>query len=372
MDFAYSDEQSMLTDSLRRMMTDNWSFEQRRRRFAEGKLDRQAWAHLVELGVTGLLVPEAYGGFGESTATMLAVHQELGYGLVSEPVITGAVMAVVMLAASENTEAKEKWLPAIAEGEAIVAVGWQEAGQRYDTQAVTTQASERDGGFVLKGAKRNIWHGAASNAVIVNAELNGEQAVFIVPTDAAGVSIDDFPTMDLSRTANMTFADVALPAQALLARGAAAQDMVALGMDYAMTALCAHAAGAMKRLIEITTEYLKTRNQFGQPLMNFQALQFDVVDMLIQQEMAVSHAYVCALSLTDDAADVRAKRVAMAKNEVAAGAQFVGEKAIQLHGGMGMTDELEVGDFFKRLGFVEFQFGDSKYHQERIQKMGLN
>ena len=270
MDFAYSEEQRMLTDSLRRVVVDSWSFDKRRERFAAAKLDRAAWNQLAELGVSGLMVPEQYGGFGESSATMLTVHMELGYGLVSEPVIPSAVMAVVMLAESGNEAIKSKWLGAHAEGEAILSVAWQEAGERYSVEPQATQAVARDGGFVIKGAKRHVWQAADSDAMIVSAILNGEMALLLVPTAAQGVVLEDYPTFDLARCANVTFTDVKLDGSALLAKGEAAHAMFAKGLDFAITALCAHACGAMKRLIEITTEYLKTRKQFGQQLINFQ------------------------------------------------------------------------------------------------------
>ncbi len=369
MDFAYSEEQRMLTDSLRRVVVDSWAFDKRRERFAAGKLDRSAWSQLAELGVSGLMVPEQYGGFGESSATMLAVHMELGYGLVSEPVIPSAVMAVVMLSESGNEALKNQWLGAHAEGDAILSVAWQEAGERYAVAPQATQAVARDGGFVLKGAKRHVWQAAGSDAMIVTASLNGEMALLLVPTSAEGVSIEDYPTFDLARCANVTFSDVVLDGSALLARGPAAQEMFAKGLDFAITALCAHACGAMKRLIEITTEYLKTRKQFGQPLINFQVLQHRLADMLIEQEMAVSHSYVATVALADAPAPLRGKRVSMVKTEVARAARFVGEQAVQLHGGMGVTHELEVGDFFKRLTFVEFLLGDSIYHLQRAQSL---
>lgn len=365
MDFAYSDEQRMLTDSLRRVMAETWAFDKRRSRFASGKLEKDTWSQLTELGVTGLMVPEQYGGFEESTATMLAVHMELGYGLVGEPVIPSAVMAVVTLAESDNETIKSQWLQAHADGQAILTVAWQEGGERYSTTPVNTQARASQGGYVLKGAKRHVWHAAASDAMLVSASLDGEMALFLVPRSAAGVSIDDFPTFDLSRSGNVTFSDVALESSALIARGEHARQAFDKGLDFAITALCAHASGAMKRLIEITTDYLKTRKQFGQALINFQVLQHRLADMLIHQEMAISHTYVATMSLAGDPATVRAKRVSMAKNEVAKAARFVGEQAVQLHGGMGVTHELEVGDFFKRLTFVEFLLGDSLFHQER-------
>lgn len=370
MDFAYSEEQRMLTDSLRRVMVDTWAFDKRRARFEAGKLDREVWGQLAELGVTGLMVPEQYGGFGESTATMLAVHVELGYGLVAEPVIPSAVMAVSILADSDNEAVKAQWLASHAEGQAILTVAWQEAGERYCTSPRSTQAQRTGDGYVLKGAKRHVWHAPGSDAMIVTAILDGETALFLVPTTAQGVSVQDFPTFDQARSGNVTFTDVALDGAALIAKGQAAEEAFAKGLDFAITALCAHASGAMKRLIEITTEYLKTRKQFGQPLINFQALQHRVADMLINQEMAVSHTYVATMSLAGDPAQLRAKRVSMAKNEVSKAARFVGEQAVQLHGGMGVTNELEVGDFFKRLTFAEFLLGDSIFHQQRALAAG--
>jgi len=367
MDFAYSEEQRMLTDSLRRVMDEGWTFKKRRARSASGELDKAAWSSLAELGVTGLMVPEAYGGFGESTATMLAVHKELGRGIVSEPVIPSAVMAVSLLSGIDNEAIKAQWLSALAEGEAIVSVAWQEQGERFSATPLLTQAVSQADGFVLTGRKRYVWHAAGADALIVSALLDGDMALFLVPTSATGVSMQDFPTFDLSRCADVTFEKVELDNAALLARGPAASALFELGLDYAVTALCAHACGAMQYLIEATTNYLKTRKQFGQPLINFQVLQHRVADMLIQQEMAMSHAYVAAVSLAQDPAPLRTKRVSMAKTEVAAAARFVGEEAVQLHGGMGVTDELEVGDYFKRLTYVGLLLGDNNYHLQRAQ-----
>ncbi len=365
MDFAYSEEQRMLTDSLRRVMDEGWTFKKRRERSASGELDKAAWASLASLGVTGLMVPEAYGGFGESTATMLAVHKELGRGIVSEPVIPSAVMAVSLLSGIDNGAVKSQWLSALAEGEAIVSVAWQEQGERFSVVPLVTQAVAKGDGFVLTGRKRHVWHAASANALVVSALLDGEMALFLVPTGATGVSMQDFPTFDFSRCANVTLEKVGLDSTALLARGPVASALFEQALDFAVTALCAHACGAMQYLIEATTNYLKTRNQFGQPLINFQVLQHRVADMLIQQEMAMSHAYVAAVSVAQDPPPLRTKRVSMAKTEVAAAARFVGEQAVQLHGGMGVTDELEVGDYFKRLTYVGLLLGDNNYHLQR-------
>lgn len=369
MDFAYSEEQRMLTDSLRRVMDEQWGYEQRRARFAQGQLDRSAWRQLAELGVAGLMVPQDFGGFGQTPATMLVVHEVLGRGIVSEPVIASAVMAVTMLAESDNEAIKTKWLGAHAEGEAVLAVAWQEAGERYSIEPVGTELRSSDEGLVLTGRKQSVWHAAGSDAMVVTALLDGEMALVLVPTRASGVTLEDYPTFDFSRCANVTFEQVKLEAGALLAKGDQARAIFAHGFDHGITALCAHACGAMQYLIEVTTNYLKTRKQFGQPLINFQVLQHRLADMLIQQEMALSATYVAAASLSDSDHALRSKRVSMVKTEVAQSARFVGEQAVQLHGGMGVTDEYEVGDYFKRLTYVGSLLGDNNFHLARAQSV---
>jgi alkylation response protein AidB-like acyl-CoA dehydrogenase len=371
MDFAYSQEQQMLTDSLQRVMLEQWRFDQRRARFAQGKLDRQAWRQLAELGVTGLMVPAQYEGFGETPATMLAVHQVLGRGIVSEPVIASAVMAVVMLSDCDESNVKSSWLGAHARGDAIFSVAWQEEGERYGAVPLTTQLRREGDTWLLTGRKRHVWHAAGADAMIVSAQLDGEMALVLVKSDVLGVTMDDFPTFDLARCANVAFDSVKLDATALLARGQQAQVIFAKGFDYAITALCAHACGAMQYLIEITTAYLKTRNQFGQPLIHFQVLQHRLADMLIQQELALSATFVAAAALSEPSAHLRSKRVSMVKTEVANAARYVGEQTIQLYGGMGVTDELEVGDYFKRLVFVSSMLGDNNFHLARAQTMSV-
>jgi alkylation response protein AidB-like acyl-CoA dehydrogenase len=371
MDFAYSDEQRMLTDSLQRLMAEQWTYDQRRERFAAGTMNTQAWRQLAELGVTGLLVPPEFGGFGESPATMLAVHQVLGRGIVSEPVIASSVMATVMLDQSESVALREPWLQGLASGDSILTVAWQEPGERFQNAARLTQLVLDGSRYVLTGRKVQVWHAAASDAMIVSARLEGEMVLVLVPTDAAGVSIQDFPTFDLARCADVGFDAVALDDSAIIARGVNAERLFDLGLDYAITALCAHACGAMAYVNEITTNYLKTRKQFGQALINFQELQHRLADMLIEQEMAMSNAFVAAAALSDTNDALRSKRVSMAKNEVARAARRVGEEAVQLHGGMGVTDEYEVGDYFKRLVYVGVLLGDRNHHFERAQLLDV-
>ncbi len=359
MDFIYTEEQRMLADSLRRLVDQAWTFPQRRARQAAGTLDRQAWNALAELGVLGLTIAQDHGGFGEVPASLLPVHVELGRGLVSEPVIPSAVMGAALADASGDA-ARSRWLPAIASGEAIVSVAWQESGRRYAAVPQDCHAAQTAEGWRLDGAKHLVWHGAAADAWFVSARGGDGQTVLLaVPADAAGVRMTDTPTLDGARCARLDFDAVTLPAQALLAEDDAADDALAQALQWGTAALCAHAAGAMERLLEITVEYLKTRKQFGQPLASFQALQHRLAEMLVAKELALSMAYVAVAALTESDAAQRRRMIASAKLEAARAGRLVAQLAVQLHGGMGMTDELAVGDYFKRLTVVDQLMGDT-------------
>ncbi|ARP90658.1 acyl-CoA dehydrogenase [Bordetella genomosp. 9] len=355
MDFEYSTEQRMLADSLRRLVTEQWS--QARRRARQGRLDAAAWNALAELGVLGLTIDAEHGGFGEEPASLLPVHMELGRGLADEPVIPSGVMSAAAIAASGNAAAASRWLPAIASGQAVLAVAYQEPGRRYATDPVDCRLS----GDMLEGCKHLVWHGAHAHAWVVSAldTQSGEPVLLVVPADAPGATSAGFGTLDRSSCARIEFDKVRVTPENVLARGAAASAALTRALEWGTAALCAHAAGATARLLEITADYLRTRRQFGQPLAAFQALQHAIADMAVAKELSLSMAYVAVAALTETDARARRRMIAAAKIEAARTARFVSQKAVQLHGGMGMTDELEVGDFFKRLTVVELLFGDT-------------
>lgn len=369
MDFTYNEEQRMLTDSLRRVVADNWTFEQRRARAKQSELDRDAWQSLAELGVSGLLIPEQYDGFGESPATLVAVQFELGRGLVSEPAIPSAVVATAALMHSGNDAMMAECLPHMASGDRVITLAYLETDQRNSVTPVVTQATADENGFILNGAKKLVWHGAQADQWIVSAVLNGETALFLVPADVHGASLRDYPTIDGYRCAYIELDQVQLAQTALIASGKAAEAALDAAMDYGVTALCAHAAGAMQHLLEITADYLKTRQQFGRPLADFQALQHGLADMLLHQELATSMAYVAATALGETDPDVRRRLLSSAKVSVAENGRFVGQSAVQMHGGIGMTDELEVGDYFKRLTYTDQLFGNTDFHLSRLESL---
>ncbi len=368
MDFQYSEEQRMLADSLRRFATEGWSFESRRNASRKGKgYSDENWNVLAEMGVLGLNIPQDYDGFGENPASMLVVHSELGRALAGEPVIPSSVVCATIVERFGSNTQKQQWLPAVASGEAIFSLAYLEPGRRYETKPATTKVEAAGTGFRLNGSKVLVWHGAAATTLLVSAVgADGKASLFVVPRDAAGVSLRDYPTMDGVRAADITFSNVELSADALLGAEGAAAAALELGIDHGIAALCAHAAGAMERLIEITAEYLRTRKQFGQPLGKFQALQHRMADMLIQKELALSMAYVAVSALTEADVEKRRRMISGAKTVVAEAGRYVGQQAVQLHGGMGMTDELDVGDYFKRLTMIDPLFGDIDYHVQRF------
>lgn len=369
MDFTYNDEQRMLTDSLRRLVSDNWGAEQRRKRAAQPELDRQAWESLAELGVAGLLIPERYEGFGESPATLVAIQLELGKGLVSEPVIPSAVMATTLLLSAANDQINAELLPEMAGGALVCTVAYLEPGQRNVRRPGATHAVQKAKSYTLNGRKKLVWQGASADKLIVSAVLDGETALFLVPTDTQGLTVQDFPTMDGYRCADVELTGVVVEAKALIAQGKVADDALDNAMDYGIAAMCAHAAGAMDRLVEITADYLKTRRQFGRPLADFQVLQHRLADMLLHKELAISMAYVAATALGESDVAERQRLLSSAKVSVAEAGRYIGQSAVQMHGGIGMTAELEVGDYFKRLTHTDFLLGDTDFHLRRLEAL---
>ncbi|MFJ4294158.1 acyl-CoA dehydrogenase family protein [Cupriavidus sp. NPDC089707] len=368
MDFTYSEEQQMLADSLRRFIDTEYTFEARRKSARQGEsLDRGVWNKLAEMGLLGLTVPADFGGFGEGPASQLVVQRELGRGLVLEPV-TPSLMAAAILNASGSAAQKQEWLPAIASGERIVTLAYLEPTTRYRPESARASAERSGDGYLISGTKSVVWHGAAADAYLLTARVSGsnEIALFLVPRDSQGLGVTAYPTIDGLRAADLTLQNVTVPASALVGQAADGLAALGVGLEHGIAALCAEGAGAMEKLIQITGEYLGTRQQFGKPLASFQALQHRMADMLVQKELALSMAYVAAQALDETDPAARRRMLSAAKVTVARAGRFVGQQAVQLHGGMGMTDELSVGDYFKRLTMLDQLLGDSDYHLQRF------
>jgi alkylation response protein AidB-like acyl-CoA dehydrogenase len=365
-DFNYSQEQQMLADSLRRFIETSYTFETRRENARKhSAFNRAHWAQLAEIGVLGLCVASEFGGFGESAVTQMVVQRELGRGLVVEPVIPSAVIATAILSAWGVPELQAQWLPRMSAGEAVVGVAWQETAARFNPEQTQTVLAAEGQGYILRGAKTLVWHGAAADAWLVFARLGEGFALVQVERGCAGVELTEYPTMDGQRAADLRLDAVRLPANALVV--GSQQGLAALqhGLDHGIAALCASAAGAMERLVEITAEYVRTRHQFGQPLGALQVVQHRVADMLVHKELALSMAYVAVQALGEADAAARCRMLSGAKITIARAGRLIGQQAVQLHGGMGMTDALAVGDYFKYLTLCDPLLGDSDHHLRR-------
>ncbi|MGG4053965.1 acyl-CoA dehydrogenase [Delftia tsuruhatensis] len=362
MDFQLNEEQRMLAESLRRYLESEYNFEHRRRLARnDGSFSRATWHALADLGVLGLGVDPAYGGFGESSATQMLVQHELGRALLLEPVTPSAVMATAIFQAHGSEAQKAQWLPAMATGERILTLAYLEQGQRDADEDISTFATPTAQGYSLTGRKTLVWHGEVADALLVSARVeDGGVTVFLVPRAAPGVQCRAYPTLDGQCACDVSFQDVTLSAEASVV-GSLGAGMAVLesGLERGIAALCAEAGGVMERLIEMTGEYLRTRQQFGRALGSYQALQHRMADMLVQKELAVSMAYVAAQALDEAEPAQRRRMLAAAKFMMAKAGRFIGQQAVQLHGGMGMTDELAVGDYFKRLTMLDPLLGDS-------------
>jgi alkylation response protein AidB-like acyl-CoA dehydrogenase len=364
MDFTFNDEQQQFADALRRYLDRNYGFEARQAivKSDAGVADAH-WTAFAELGLTALPVPEAQGGFNGGTVDMLVVMQELGRALVVEPYWATAVGIEALRVAGSAQGDDAQLLERAAAGEIKLAVAFHEPAARYDLFAVETTATRQGDGYALTGKKSVVQHGAQADFWIVPARLDGEIALFVVERTAQNAQVTDYRTIDGQRAATLSF-DVT-PARRLSGAHAGAATLERIA-DYATVLLCAEAVGALDALNHATVEYTKTRQQFGVPIARFQALQHRMVEMLIHAEQARSLAYLAAVRYSSDDADERRRAVSAAKVRVGQAARFVGQQAVQLHGGMGVTNEVAAAHLFKRLAIIETTLGDVDHHLERF------
>ncbi|MEM5387490.1 acyl-CoA dehydrogenase [Paraburkholderia phymatum] len=368
MDFNFTDEQQQFADALRRYLDKHYGFEARQAIVrSEAGVSDEHWSAFTELGLTALPVPEANGGFDGGTVDMLVVMQKLGRALVVEPYWSTAVgiEALKLSGTGEGDDAAV--LERAALGEIKLAVAFHEPGARYDLFAIETTATRQGDGYVLSGTKSVVLHGAQADHWIVPARLDGDVALFVVARDAASTrttaQVTDYRTIDGQRAATLAFN--ATPARKLNGRhaGAAALEHIA---DYGIVLLCSEAIGALDALNHATVEYTKTRQQFGVPIARFQALQHRMVEMLIHTEQARSATYLAAVRYSSNDVDERRRAVSAAKVRVGQAARFVGQQAVQLHGGMGVTNEVAAAHLFKRLAIIETTLGDVDHHLARF------
>ena len=370
MDFGFSDEQTLLQATLQRFLGAQYPFTARREatRSPEG-WRRDTWTSLSrDLGVLGAALPERVGGLGGGAVEHLIILEAFGGALVLEPYLETVVLGATALAQAATPRA-DQLLSAVAAGTCVLAFAWAEPGMRFSPRDIAATARRDGAGWRLDGRKAMVAAAPWADAHVVLARTGGAPgdaqglALFLVEREAPGVALHPYPTLDGRRAADVVFEDVSLPADALLG----ADDNLAFVeelLDRATAALIAEAVGVTHRLYRETVEYTAQRRQFGQPLSAQQALQHRMVDMFVQVELARSASLLATLNLDGDP-QARALAVSAAKVSAAKACRMVGENAVQLHGGMGMTDDLPVGHLFKRGLMIESEFGDVDYHLAR-------
>jgi alkylation response protein AidB-like acyl-CoA dehydrogenase len=373
MHFSLTSEQQLLSDTVQRFLAKEYGFEARGRilRSPEG-WSREVWSKLAEMGLLALQVPEAHGGMGPAPVETLLTLVAMGKALVVEPYLASAVMGTALVRALGSPAQQAALLPALAAGEAIVVPAHGEEGARWDLERVATVAARNGSGWTIRGKKAVVLHAAAADQLLVSARTSGEASdraglsLFLVPRDAPGLSLTPYPVLGGERGAEVVLSDVAVPAGALLGEPGAAYEALSAAFDLGVAGLCAEATGALQATLDATIEYTKTRKQFGVPLAKFQVLQHRMADMLIHVEQARSMAYLASLRADERDARERRRAVSAAKVVVGQACRYVGQQAVQLHGGMGVSDETPVSHYFRRLTAIELTLGDTEHHLEQF------
>ncbi|MEQ9144431.1 MAG: acyl-CoA dehydrogenase family protein [Parvibaculaceae bacterium] len=371
MDFSFSEEQTLLRNTVQSFLQDKYDFDTRRKIAASADgWSRETWQQFAELGLLAAPFPEELGGLGGGAIETMIVMEEFGRNLVVEPFLETVVLAGGFLREGGSPAQQEAHIPGIIGGETVWTFAYAEPQGRYNLADLTTTAKADGDGYVINGYKCVVLAGPWADKLIVSARTSGGQrdsdgvSLFIVDKNADGVSTRDYPTVDGRRASEVTLENVKVGADAVIGEVGKALPLIEKVTDQAIAALSAEAIGGMKELNDATVEYCKTRKQFGVPIGKFQVLQHRMVDMFMAYEQSVSMTYMVALKLAEDEAE-RRKAASGAKVQIGKAGRFVGQQAVQLHGGMGMTDELSVGHYFKRLTMIDTQFGNVDHHLNR-------
>ena len=375
MDFSYTEEQQMLRDTLGRFLAERYGFETRQKTIAaEPGWSPAVWrAFAEELGILGAGFGEDHGGLGGGAVEHMIVMEELGKALVVEPYLGTCVIGGGFLKHAGG-ELAEELIPGVVAGEVVGAFAYAEPKGRYDLADLQTTARRSGDGWTLDGRKAVVVGAPWATHLFVTARTGGGRrdragvGVFLVEKDAAGVATRDYPTVDGRRASEIAFENT--PAR-LLGDAESGLELVERVVDEATAAVCSEAVGSMRRLHADTLDYARQRRQFGRPIGEFQVLQHRMVDMFMEVEQAVSMTLMATLKL-DEPAEARRAAVSAAKSKIARGARFLGQSAVQVHGGMGITDELSAAHHFKRLTVIEGLFGDSDHHLRRFEALTLD
>lgn len=371
MDFSYTEEQLALEDTLRRFVAKDYTFDQRREFMASADgFSRSAWKTYAELGILALPFSDEFDGLNGTALDTMLVMRALGTGLTLEPYLGTVVLCGDILSKHANRQQKARLIPAIGDGSLMLALAHYEPQSRYSESAISTRATRQGGQWQLNGHKAVVLGAASADHLLVSARTDGHDgadalSLFLVQPNMPGLSFRHYECHDGTRAADVIFDQVLLDEGALLGQEARALPAIMQAIALANVALSAEATGIIQALNAATLDYLKTRKQFGVPLGSFQALQHRMADMAIAAEQADSMALLAAIEMQNPDSDIRLQRASGAKTFVGQKARQVGQEAIQLHGGIGVTEELMVGHYFKRLTVINSSFGDVDFHLQR-------
>ncbi len=373
MNFEYTEEQQLLADSVQRFVQKDYDFEARKKAVAsDAGYSEKAWGVFAEMGLLGLPIPQDYGGYGGGALDLMAVMETFGEALVIEPYLATVGLGAQFVARAATKAQQKAILPAVAEGRMKLAFAHTEAASRYNLALVKTTATKNEAGWVLSGEKKIVLGAPLADKLIVSAATGKRgYSLFLVDPAAPGVEVKPYRTFDEMRAGDVALDNVQVDKKAMIGKQGAGLALVEEVVDFATALLCAEAVGVIKSTNEATLEYLKTRKQFGVTIGTFQALQHRMVDMFISGEQARSMACLAA-SKADavDDADDRRRAISAAKIKIADACRHVSQESIQLHGGMGMTEEMKVSHSFRRLTMIAQQFGDADHHLERFAAIG--
>ena len=373
MDFSFSDEQTLLQESVSRFITNDYGFESRQKHSrSDAGYSLENWQTFAELGWLGVPFSENHGGFGGGAVETMLMMEEFGKGLVVEPYLATVVACGSALNGFGSEDQKSSFIPEIIDGSKLWALAFAEPQGRFNLADLTTTATASNGSYLLSGHKSVVINGPNANFFIVSVRTSGEQrdetgvSLFIIPSDAKGLSRRDYPTVDGQRASELILDNVELDEASRLGEEGQGLNILQQAIDFATLAIGSEAVGCMEVLYKDTVEYCKNREQFGQPIGKFQVLQHRMVDMFMEHEQSKSLMYMAAMRWDEGYGAEAQKAVSAFKVQVGKSGKFVGQSAVQLHGGMGMTDELNIGHYFKRLTIIDTMFGNVDHHLKRF------
>ncbi|MBS1105225.1 MAG: fadE [Deltaproteobacteria bacterium] len=376
MNFDLSEEQQILVDSVAKYVKNDSPVERfRKQRDSERGYELEAWSRMGEMGWLGVAFPEEHGGFGGSFADLALILEQLGRGLVPEPMIASVVLAGGLLSRLGSADQRKAFLDPMIEGRTTLAFAYGERQGRYHLHECATRAERRAAGFAISGEKVWVLNGHAADHIVVVARTSGAQSdaaglsLFVVDANAQGLTRTRVPTMDGQRCGLLRFENVTVGADRLLGAEGSALAHIEWAIDRGAAAACAEGQGAVQELFERTVAYLKERKQFEVPIGSFQALQHRAADMYAETELCRSSMILAAIEADDDDEEMRKREISTAKLQLGRGGWYVMENAIQLFGGIGVTDEQDEGLFFKRLRVLQALFGDADWHADRFQRL---